>query len=83
MIWWYRFTFEQHCRLDIFIQRNSGRSETFCANVGKLVRQRIANPSSVQNVLTRNRSQSSGANDVKNSPPELVEQLLPRIYLWR
>ena len=48
---------------------------------GQLVRQRTANPSSVQSIITRNRGQSSGANDVKKLIPELVEQLLPRIYL--
>nr|VFK44990.1 MAG: hypothetical protein BECKTC1821E_GA0114239_10422 [Candidatus Kentron sp. TC] len=49
----------------------------------QLIRQRTANPSSLQNIITRNRSQSSGANHVKKLIPELVEQLLPRIYLWR
>ena len=49
----------------------------------QLIRQRTANPSSLQNIITRNRSQSSGANHVKKLTPELVEQLLARIYLWR
>lgn len=44
---------------------------------GQLVRQRTANLLSVQNIITRNRSQSYSANDVKKLTPELVEQLLP------
>ena len=40
----------------------------------QLIRQRTANPSSLQNIITRNRSQSSGANHVKKLTPELVEQ---------
>lgn len=44
---------------------------------GQLIRKRTAHLLSIQNIITRNRGQSYGANDVKKLTPELVEQLLP------